>query len=80
MLHLCPTCRRQFPQPGFCPFDGASLVLDSSDLRTLISAQVPAQAPAQVPGAGPEERTRAEPQLGGSPQPDGRTRTAAQGS
>ena len=80
MLHLCPTCRRQFPQPGFCPFDGASLVLDSSDLRTLISAQVPAQAPAQVPGAGPEERTLAEPQLGGSPQPDGRTRTAAQGS
>lgn len=22
MQHLCPTCRRQFGEPGFCPFDG----------------------------------------------------------
>jgi serine/threonine protein kinase len=54
--HLCPTCRRQFDQAGFCPFDGASLVpAGISDLRTLVSAAI------AVPGAAPDQKTMADP-------------------
>ncbi|HEY6180458.1 MAG TPA: serine/threonine-protein kinase, partial [Kofleriaceae bacterium] len=66
MQHLCPTCRRQFDQPGFCPFDGASLVPAAiSDLRTLVSEAAIAVPP--VPGASPEHRTMVDPRAVQSP-------------
>jgi serine/threonine protein kinase len=57
LLHLCPTCRRQFGEAGFCPFDGASLVSTAgANQPTLISnpaqrmpAPPAAQSPALVP-------------------------------
>jgi serine/threonine protein kinase len=44
LQHLCPTCRRLFGEPGFCPFDGAPLVPGSMcEQETLVSASMPAQ-------------------------------------
>ena len=70
MLHLCPTCRRRFDESGFCPFDGASLVVGSAaDQRTLVSTdqlatQVSAAMPAQpapvVPVLPPDLHTLAD--------------------
>ncbi len=58
MQHLCPTCRRQFGEPGFCPFDGAPLVPGSMcEQETLVSAAMPAQ----VPGAGLDQETLTDP-------------------
>ncbi|HEY0481784.1 MAG TPA: protein kinase [Kofleriaceae bacterium] len=57
MLHLCATCRRQFDEPGFCPFDGTALFPDTADVRTLVSAPMAAQ----VPGAAPDQQTLSEP-------------------
>jgi serine/threonine protein kinase len=48
LLHLCPTCRRQFDEAGFCPFDGTALFPDTAEQRTLSSGPVVAQVPAPV--------------------------------
>jgi serine/threonine protein kinase len=62
LQHLCPTCRRQFGEPGFCPFDGAPLVPGSMcDQATLVSAAIPAAIPASAPGAGPDQQTLTDP-------------------
>jgi serine/threonine-protein kinase len=66
LLHLCPTCRRRFAEPGFCPFDGAQLALASAaeqrtivaaEQATLMSAAMPAAAPVSgaLPAAAPTE-------------------------
>ena len=60
MLHLCPTCRRQFDEAGFCPFDGTALLPDTAEQRTVVSAPMVAQ----VPGAAPDQQTLADPALG----------------
>jgi serine/threonine-protein kinase len=58
LQHLCPTCRRQFGEPGFCPFDGAPLVPGSMcEQETLVSAAMPVQVP-----AGPDHETLTDPQ------------------
>ena len=42
MLHLCPSCRRRFGEPGFCPFDGTALVADAPTAQpTLVSGPIP---------------------------------------
>jgi serine/threonine-protein kinase len=44
VLHLCPTCRRLFAEPGFCPFDGTSLAPGNpADQPTVVSAAMAAQ-------------------------------------
>jgi serine/threonine protein kinase len=65
LRHLCPTCRRAFDEPGFCPFDGTALFPDTADQRTLVSEPMAAQTP---PGAGPvapaaPHEARTEPEL-----------------
>jgi eukaryotic-like serine/threonine-protein kinase len=66
LQHLCPTCRRQFGEPGFCPFDGAPLVPGSMcDQETLVSAAMPVAIPAGIPapgsGAEPDQQTLTDP-------------------
>ncbi|HEX7843132.1 MAG TPA: serine/threonine-protein kinase [Kofleriaceae bacterium] len=51
MLHLCPTCRRQFDEAGFCPFDGTALFPDTAEQQTLPSGEVQARGPGAAPGA-----------------------------
>ena len=81
MQHLCPTCRRQFGEPGFCPFDGAPLVPGSMcDQETLVSAAmpvaIPGAIPAPAPGAGPDQQTLTEPQPAGAAAGPGDARRA----
>ncbi len=62
MQHLCPTCRRQFGEPGFCPFDGAPLVPGSMcDQQTLGSAAMQVAIPGPGSGAGPDQQTLTDP-------------------
>ncbi len=64
MLHLCPTCGRSFPEPGFCPFDRTPLSAGEreADKPTIYSAIMPAQAD-------PAEAAAHEPRRGTLPLP-----------
>ena len=43
MLHHCPSCRRTFDEPGFCPYDRARLVVSTaSDKPTVMSTAMAA--------------------------------------
>ena len=68
MQHLCPTCRRQFGEPGFCPFDGAPLVPGSMcDQETLVSAAMAVPIPASASDAGPDQQTLTDPRPAAAP-------------
>jgi len=61
VLHLCPACQRSFDEPGFCPFDRAALVPQSTpDQQTLLSAAMPAARPLKTAPDG-ARRTDIEP-------------------
>jgi serine/threonine-protein kinase len=69
LLHLCPTCRRRFDEPGFCPFDRAPLVPGrAADQETLISGPILAQVPAPTaPPARPRRGSEDLPTVAGLP-------------
>jgi serine/threonine protein kinase len=44
--HVCPTCRRSFDEPGFCPFDRSQLIVPvPHDQPTLMSSAMPVAQP-----------------------------------
>jgi serine/threonine protein kinase len=47
LLHLCPTCRRQFDEAGFCPFDGTSLLSTAAANQPTLISNPALRLPAQ---------------------------------
>jgi hypothetical protein len=51
----CPKCQAKFPEAGFCPFDGASLLPDppAAQIRAVSFKNDGGTALESVPSAGP---------------------------
>jgi serine/threonine protein kinase len=47
LLHLCPACRRQFDEAGFCPFDGTSLLSTAAAHQPTLISNPALRLPAQ---------------------------------
>ena len=78
MLHHCPSCRRTFDEPGFCPYDRARLVVTATaDKPTMVSTGMAAVDPHKTALDGRRETFPLSPTPPSGPQPITQEVTAA---